>query len=82
MMLLRALEENRYLPVGADVEIVSDFQLISGTNHDLNADVRTGRFRSDLLARISLWTFSLPGLSERPEDIEPSFGAVGVGPER
>jgi len=72
-MLLRALEENRYLPVGADAEIVSDFQLISGTNRDLNADVRTGRFRSDLLARINLWTFYLPGLSERPEDIEPNI---------
>jgi len=72
-MLLRALEENRYLPVGADVETVSNFQLISGTNRDLNADVRAGRFRSDLLARINLWTFYLPGLSERPEDIEPNI---------
>ena len=43
-----------------------------GTNRDLHADVRTGRFRDDLLSRISLWTFRLPGLRERREDIEPN----------
>jgi transcriptional regulatory protein RtcR len=47
----------------------SDFQLIAGTNQDLFAAVREGRFREDLLARINLWTFSLPGLRSRPEDI-------------
>ena len=34
---------------------------------------RAGRFREDLLARINLWTFRLPGLRERPEDIEPNL---------
>ncbi len=33
----------------------------------------SGRFREDLLARINLWTFQLPGLRERPEDIEPNL---------
>lgn len=32
-----------------------------------------GRFREDLLARINLWTFELPPLRERPEDIEPNL---------
>ena len=71
-MLLRALEERRFWPVGADQEVESDFQLLAGTNRDLPADVRTGRFRDDLLARISLWTFRLPGLQDRREDIEPN----------
>ena len=71
-MLLRALEERRFLPVGSDHEVGSDFQLIAGTNRDLRADVATGRFREDLLARINLWTFTLPGLAERREDIEPN----------
>lgn len=71
-MLLRALEEKRFWPVGADQEVESDFQLLAGTNRNLHADVRTGRFRDDLLARISLWTFRLPGLRERREDIEPN----------
>jgi len=72
-MLLRALEEKRFLPLGSDREVSSDFQLIAGTNRDLAAMVREGRFREDLLARMNLWTFRLPGLSERPEDIEPNL---------
>jgi transcriptional regulatory protein RtcR len=72
-MLLRALEEKTFLPLGSDREAQSDFQLIAGTNQDLFAAVREGRFREDLLARINLWTFSLPGLRSRPEDIEPNL---------
>lgn len=72
-MLLRAVEERRFLPVGADAEAESDFQLIAGTNRSLPDEVRQGRFRADLLARIDLWTFRLPGLAERREDIEPNL---------
>ena len=72
-MLLRALEEKRFLPVGADREIASDFQLICGTNRDLAAAVAEGVFRDDLMARINLWTFELPSLKDRPEDIEPNL---------
>ena len=72
-MLLRALEEKTFLPLGSDREVHSDFQLIAGTNRDLLAAVREGRFREDLLARINLWSFTLPGLKERPEDIEPNL---------
>ncbi len=73
-MLLRAVEEKRFLPVGSDREVESDFQLICGTNRDLLAELGHGRFREDLLARINLWTFALPGLRDRPEDIEPNIG--------
>jgi transcriptional regulatory protein RtcR len=72
-MLLRALEEKTFLPLGSDDEAHSDFQLIAGTNRDLFAAVRQGRFREDLLARINLWTFPLPGLKNRSEDIEPNL---------
>jgi transcriptional regulatory protein RtcR len=72
-MLLRALEDKRFLPVGADEEVQSDFQLIAGTNHNLLADVKCGKFRDDLLARINLWTFQLPSLRDRIEDIEPNI---------
>lgn len=68
-MLLRALEDKTFLPLGSDKTVRSDFQLIAGTNRDLRAGVVTGRFREDLLARINLWTFALPGLAERREDI-------------
>ncbi|MCL4110106.1 UNVERIFIED_CONTAM: hypothetical protein GTU68_024951 [Idotea baltica] len=72
-MLLRAVEEKKFLPVGADTEVGSDFQLIAGTNRNLRDRVRTGEFREDLLARIDMWTFELPGLADRREDIEPNL---------
>ncbi|MDF1852884.1 MAG: RNA repair transcriptional activator RtcR [Verrucomicrobiales bacterium] len=72
-MLLRAIEEKRFYPVGADTEVTSDFQLISGTNQDLIDQVAAGTFRADLFARLNLWLFELPGLKDRREDIEPNI---------
>jgi transcriptional regulatory protein RtcR len=72
-MLLRALEDKRFTPFGGDREVSSNFQLIAGTNCELQIAVKDGRFREDLLARTNLWTFHLPGLRERPEDIEPNL---------
>ncbi|MFD2232966.1 RNA repair transcriptional activator RtcR [Phaeospirillum tilakii] len=72
-MILRAIEDKRFLPVGADREVESAFQLIAGTNRDLMTAVAAGRFREDLFARLNLWTFALPGLAERREDIEPNI---------
>ena len=72
-MLLKAVEEKRFYPMGSDTEVASDFQLIAGTNRDLRQDVASGRFRDDLYARINLWSYSLPGLAQRPEDIEPNI---------
>lgn len=72
-MLLRALEEKQFLPLGADKEVQSDFQLLAGTNRNLESEVAAGRFRADLLARINTWHFRLPGLAERPEDVEPNL---------
>lgn len=72
-MLLRALEEGVFYPVGSDREARSQFQLIAGTNRDLSHDVAAGRFRDDLLARINLWTFRLPGLRDRSEDIDANL---------
>ncbi|MGL4233365.1 MAG: RNA repair transcriptional activator RtcR [Casimicrobium sp.] len=71
-MLLKAIEDKRFYPVGSDKEVASDFQLIAGTNLDLREAVARGAFREDLFARINLWSYQLPGLAERPEDIEPN----------
>jgi transcriptional regulatory protein RtcR len=71
-MLLSALEDKRFTPVGGERAVRSDFQLIAGTNRDLRGDRALGRFREDLLARIDLWHFELPSLRERREDIEPN----------
>jgi transcriptional regulatory protein RtcR len=72
-MLLTAIEDRRFYPVGSDKQVSSDFQLVAGTNRNLAADVRSGRFREDLLARISLWSFHIPALRDRPEDLEPNL---------
>lgn len=72
-MLLKAVEEKRFFPMGADKEVSSDFLLIAGTHRDLRARVAEGLFREDLYARINLWTFELPGLAGRREDIEPNI---------
>lgn len=72
-MLLRAIEDKIFVPLGSDKETQSDFQLIAGSNRDLVECVGKGTFRADLLARINLWTFRLPGLAQRIEDLEPNL---------
>ena len=72
-MLLRAIEEGKWLPVGSDTAVKSKFQLIAGTNKDLREHIADGSFRDDLLARINTWTFKLPGIAERREDIAPNI---------
>lgn len=72
-MLLRAIEEKTFTPLGSDRETTSDFQLLCGTNVELRARVAAGQFRDDLLARINLWTFRLPALHERVEDLPPNL---------
>ncbi|BBM01163.1 RNA repair transcriptional activator RtcR [Microbulbifer sp. GL-2] len=72
-MLLRAIEHKHFMPFGSDKEVSSHFQLIAGTNRDLIQLSRDGKFRADLLARIDLWTYRLPSLRERIEDLEPNI---------
>jgi transcriptional regulatory protein RtcR len=72
-MLLQALETGQFLPVGSDKEESSDFQLIAATNSDLKAAVRKGAFREDLWTRIRTWSYELPRLRDRPEDIKPNL---------
>ena len=72
-MILRALEDQSFYPVGGDQDVTSDFQLIAGTTTDLTQLVAQGLFREDLLARINMWSYTLPGLKDRREDIEPNL---------
>ena len=72
-MILSALEEQKFYPVGGDQEVKSEFQLIAGTTTDLTELVSRGLFREDLLARIDMWSYTLPGLKDRREDIEPNL---------
>jgi two-component system, NtrC family, response regulator HydG len=67
--LLRLLQEGEYFPVGSDSIKKSDARIIVATNHNLQAEMTSGRFRSDLYYRLCAHTVELPPLRERPEDI-------------
>lgn len=69
-VLLHAIETGRFYPLGSDHEISSRFQIIASASRDLRRMTAEGGFRPDLLARINLWSFALPPLRARVEDIE------------
>ncbi|MBW4707236.1 RNA repair transcriptional activator RtcR [Roseobacter sp. YSTF-M11] len=72
-VLLHAIETGRFYPLGSDHEISSRFHLIAGANRDLRSLTALGHFRQDLLARLNTWSFTLPALRTRPEDIEANL---------
>lgn len=72
-VLLHAIETGRFYPLGSDHEVSSRFHVIAGANRDLRHLAAEGQFRPDLLARISQWSFRLPPLRDRREDIEANL---------
>ncbi len=72
-MLLKAIEEHKFYPLGSNEIKEPKFRLICGTNRDLEEQVQKGTFRKDLLERINVWSYRLPGLAERREDIDPNI---------
>lgn len=69
--LLRVLQDHRFMRVGGIREIHTNFRLIAATHKDLWAEVAKGRFRKDLLYRISVVPLLIPSLRERQQDIVP-----------
>jgi transcriptional regulator with GAF, ATPase, and Fis domain len=69
--LLRVVQEHTFKRVGGSVWQTTNFRLVCATNRDLELERAEGRFRSDLYYRIAGWTFHLPSLAERREDILP-----------
>lgn len=70
-MLLKAIEEKSYYPLGSNKMVKSDFRVICATLDDLESLIRTGKFRFDFFQRITGFTFKQPSLRERKEDIIP-----------
>ncbi len=69
--LLRVLERKVITRVGGTTEVATDARLIAATHRDLDADVRAGRFRQDLLFRIGGFTVVVPPLRDRAAEIIP-----------
>ncbi|SHG57322.1 sigma-54 dependent transcriptional regulator [Massilia sp. CF038] len=67
--LLRVLQDQSYLPVGASRSEQADIRVVSATNQELAELVASGDFREDLFYRLNLITIRLPPLRERRSDI-------------
>jgi DNA-binding NtrC family response regulator len=67
--LLRVLQDQSYLPVGASRSEQADMRVVSATNRELAEQVASGEFREDLYYRLNLITLRLPPLRERRSDI-------------
>jgi len=67
--LLRALEESRIRPVGADREVAIDVRIVASAQPGLREQVQERRFREDLYYRLNVVHILLPNLRERPDDI-------------
>jgi DNA-binding NtrC family response regulator len=67
--LLRAVEQRTIMPIGADTPISVDVRFVCATHRDLSTMVDQGRFRQDLLYRLSGVVLEIPPLRERIEDV-------------
>jgi NtrC-family two-component system response regulator AlgB len=67
--LLRFLQEKQFERIGENKTRHADVRVLAATNRDIETDVKTGRFREDLLYRLNVIEVRTPPLRERPEDI-------------
>jgi NtrC-family two-component system response regulator AlgB len=69
--LLRFLQEKQFERIGDPQTRHADVRIVAATNRDLDADVRSGKFREDLYYRLNVIEVKVPALRERREDILP-----------
>lgn len=67
--LLRVLETGEFIKVGDTKTLKVNVRTIAATNRDLQKEIETGHFRSDLFYRLSVFQISLPSLQQRAKDI-------------
>ena len=67
--VLRALDEQRFYPVGAATPVHINARVIAATNKDLEEEIARGNFREDLFYRLNVIPFFVPPLRDRKEDI-------------
>src|SRR5205823_5534203 len=60
--VLRALEEQRFEPVGSREPLTVDVRVIAATNKNLESEIEKGNFREDLLFRLDVIPFQVPPL--------------------
>jgi transcriptional regulator with GAF, ATPase, and Fis domain len=67
--LLRLIQEGEFERLGSSTTLKADVRIMAATNRNLEAEVRAGRFREDLLFRLNVFPVTVPPLRERKEDI-------------
>jgi two-component system nitrogen regulation response regulator GlnG len=67
--LLRVLQEQEVMPIGATKSLKTDVRVIAATHRDLSALVASGQFREDLYFRLHVVPLALPALREHTEDV-------------
>jgi len=67
--LLRVLQEGEFERLGSTKTLKVSVRVIAATNRDLEQEVRTGRFRSDLFYRLKVFPIQLPALRDRKQDV-------------
>jgi len=67
--VLRALDEQRFVPVGATQPVSVDVRVIAATNKNLEDEIARGNFREDFFYRLNVIPFFVPPLRDRREDI-------------
>ncbi|MFB2351165.1 sigma 54-interacting transcriptional regulator, partial [Priestia megaterium] len=67
--ILRVLVEQRFRRVNGDADVQVDVRVISSTSRNLREEIAEGRFREDLFHRLNVVPVTVPGVSERREDI-------------